>query len=803
MYILSYDHGGSVLWGSKIEERLDKVKTWLDKYPGFRLGLDYEAFTFDESQRDYPQLNEKIKKMLADYKGRFALGSTTYGQPLSLFISDESNIRQLTFAIKSNLEHFGQTPPVYAVSEFALNNQLPQILKKCGYKAVLMRTHVMNYGYQKDFDLSYGYWKGTDSTPITAIPTYKDAGVGYTNCTLDNWILTRWPGESQYSLDDFEEKFGKYEPLLASRYDDICNGKEELIAEVEKRPDWQFILLEEIPEIFNSPKQLLPTDDNDFHGRMPWGYIGNYIFNGVRKAETCCESADAAASLAKALGAEISLEELENAWKYALISQHHDVTICGLLQEANRFIGSSLSLSADSVNASLDYISGKMAGKENCIIAFNPDSHYSCRWIDTGLCYESSLSFEGRNIPCEMRDGRLFAFIRLPAFTAKRLEIGKKSAPAQCKSQITFSENKLLKTPFYIVSLCQSGIEYIESTNGYLLVNNGQRGLFRGYIENIDCSSKGEWDVKIYAYTCKAIYKGKIGSIPFELTMLFDTFSPLIDCKCEFTMNGERVGRTGITKGIHTDFVVNGSVHEEKLRFCLDLCLDKNRKMYRDLPLTTALWDQQICEPESFWYEGFKVLVDHKAEPEKSFASPVYLQGINWAAIKDIHSYFAILNKGCIGNVITSNSFALPLIYANEYMCGTRMLTGKYTNEFSITFDENFNQNEIHSKAKAYNHPFLIKKSEGTDKEEGMDFISLCNMDNENIFVLDISPVQNGLEIHLCNYSDYNQACKVKVLNCNCLKETNLLGEVIGPPTEEFMFKPREMKAISAVFAKK
>ena len=269
MFILSYDHGGFVLWGDRIEERLDKVKGWLDKYPKFRLGLDYEAFTFDEAARVYPPLNKKIDEMLREYKGRFGLGSTTYGQPLSLFISDESNIRQLSFAAKTNLKHFGQTPDVYAISEFALNNQLPQLLKKCGYKTALMRTHVMNYGYQQDYDSAYGIWKGKDGTEIPAIPTYKDAGVGYTNCTLDNWILTRWPGESQYSLDDFVGKFGKYEPLLASRYDDICNGKEELIDVVQKRDGWKFILLEEIPEIFGEPKELLKTDDNDFTAECP------------------------------------------------------------------------------------------------------------------------------------------------------------------------------------------------------------------------------------------------------------------------------------------------------------------------------------------------------------------------------------------------------------------------------------------------------------------------------------------------------------------------------------------------------
>ena len=152
MYLLTYDHGGYVLWGPKVKARLDLVTGWLEKYPKFKLGLDYEAFTFDEMERIAPELKQIVTGLLEKYPDRVGLGSTTYGQPLSLFISEESNVRQLTYAIKANLRHFGQTPDIYAISEFAFNNQHPQMLRQCGYKGVLMRTHVMNYGYQKSFD---------------------------------------------------------------------------------------------------------------------------------------------------------------------------------------------------------------------------------------------------------------------------------------------------------------------------------------------------------------------------------------------------------------------------------------------------------------------------------------------------------------------------------------------------------------------------------------------------------------------------------------------------------------------------
>ncbi|PWT74864.1 MAG: hypothetical protein C5B59_10100, partial [Bacteroidetes bacterium] len=39
-YLLTYDHGGQILWGlSHFQERLNNAKEWLDKYPEFKIGL--------------------------------------------------------------------------------------------------------------------------------------------------------------------------------------------------------------------------------------------------------------------------------------------------------------------------------------------------------------------------------------------------------------------------------------------------------------------------------------------------------------------------------------------------------------------------------------------------------------------------------------------------------------------------------------------------------------------------------------------------------------------------------------------
>lgn len=51
-YILTYDHGGLILWGGEhFIERLKNATEWLDKYPSFKIGLDNEAQIYDHLPR--------------------------------------------------------------------------------------------------------------------------------------------------------------------------------------------------------------------------------------------------------------------------------------------------------------------------------------------------------------------------------------------------------------------------------------------------------------------------------------------------------------------------------------------------------------------------------------------------------------------------------------------------------------------------------------------------------------------------------------------------------------------------------
>ena len=91
--------------GNSFIERLKNATEWLDKYPSFKIGLDNEAQIYDHFAEDEPHLLKEMKDILSAYDGRIGIGSCTYGQPLSQFISDESNIRQIAYALDTERKY--------------------------------------------------------------------------------------------------------------------------------------------------------------------------------------------------------------------------------------------------------------------------------------------------------------------------------------------------------------------------------------------------------------------------------------------------------------------------------------------------------------------------------------------------------------------------------------------------------------------------------------------------------------------------------------------------------------------------
>lgn len=771
LYILTYDHGGYVLWKDEVKPRLKDIFKWMEKYPKLRIGLDYESFTFDEFSRCDPEIVEMIRELLKKYPDRIGLGATTYGQPLSLTISEESNARQLSYAVKTNMEYFGVTPPVYAISEFALNNQTPQLAKLCGYKAAILRSHVMGYGYTKTFDSAWGRWIGKDKTEMPAVPVYDGQGRGFNCTTVDNWILSRWPRHLRYSLEDFEDMFSKYEPLLASRYDDLTQEIEPLTEHVETKDNYEYVLLEDIPGLYGEAVDELITDDNDFHVQMPWGYCGNEIFNGVRQSEVNAVQAEKLNAISAMLGGETYQNKMDEAWKYALAAQHHDVTICGLLDLSRRFIPASLSASEYVKNESAKTFASRFANKDGKPVAVNMHSFAVDEWVD----------FNGRKY-----------HITLPSFTAKTV----------CGSSEKYSfewKNGVLETPVYRAELTDCGIACLEDKRtGRRIFDNGSESIFTAHIENADCISKGKWDVEIKDTYALAVFEGNIGSIPFRLEMAFNGESPRIDCKTRFELHGEHVGITGEKAGLEKSITVDGHRHDGKLNFNMNLCLDNNRKMFRDLPYSISEWDGQVRVTEDYWYVEDRILIDKKVSPEESFASSTNIEGIYWIGLRDEKGGIAVFNRGCMGGMVKGNRLSIPLVYADLYLCGTKMLDGVYEDEFALmSYDSSVSCTDIHRNAVSYSYqPQVIACENGDGDLDSFEAATLKSCGGEVILTTLYN--ENGtLYARFCNYSDEPSTADFTCAFGKADAEVDLLcNELAKIDGGKLSFRPWEIKTV-------
>lgn len=773
LHILTYDHGGYVLWKDEVKPRLKKIFEWMEKYPKLRIGLDYESFTFDEFFRCDPEVVEMIGELLKKYPDRVGLGATTYGQPLSLTNSEESNARQLIYAVRTNMHYFGKTPNVYCISEFALNNQTPQLAKLCGYDAAILRSHVMGYGYPRTFDSAWGRWIGKDGTVIPAVPTYDKQGRGFNCCTVDNWILSRWPRNQLYSLEDFEEMFSKYSPLLASRYDDLTQEIEPITEYIEKKDNYEYVLLEDIPGLYGEAKDELKTTDNDFHVQMPWGYCGNEIFNSCRKAEVEVVQAEKLNALAVMLGAPAQKEKLDEAWKYALAAQHHDVTICGLLDLTRRFIPASLKASDYVKNESLKAIASHFASDDkNSVIAVNTNSFDVHEYVKLG--------------------NSDYVYVDLPAYTAKRISATEKSEYSNGFSWNP--ETGILETPYYDIKLTDSGIAYIGPDQNNKFVDNGEGELFSACVNDVDCVSSGKWGVDITPYGAVAVHKGEIGGIPFCFEMRFNGVGlDRIDCKTRFEVHGERIGRIGDNAGLEKSLTVNGHKHESKLCFNMNLCLDKNRRMVRDLPYSISEWDGDIRVTEDYWYKSDRIIIDEKASPEESAEKGTYLNGVYWIRLKDGNNSVAVFNKGCMGSAVHGNRVSIPLVYSNEYMCGTRILDGIYEDEFAISFACERDA-ELHRRALSYAYPpSVIQLKKGGGDLSELTFASLkpptCGPLSEpaygEVVMTTVYPEDGHLLARFCNYSDDEAKVMFKTPFGKVTIETDLLGNELTGITEK------------------
>jgi len=759
LYLLTYDHGGVVLWGEEhFLKHLRGAVEWLDRYPSFKIGLENEAYTYDYLAEHNPEVLEEIRGYLKRYPGRFGIGSCTYGQPLSVFINEESNVRQIGYALEADRHHFNCSPDVYLMSEHAMHSQIPQILNGFGFSGAIMRTHYMMYGYNPNFNVAIGLWAGLDGSHIPTIPTYVGEGAEFGRTTTDNWILTRYPGpECNTPLEKFREDFAHIKPLLATRADDSGLRREGLVKQYEGKEGYKWMLLEEIFPTFPAPEKRLKTLPNDFQVRMPWGYCGNEIWNTSRRAEVEVLTAERLAAIEHLLGGSGHESEIRRSWQNLLIAQHHDVQICGLLSNAHKFLTASLTASSGVKDRCLRYMARRMeGGKTAQVTVFNPHSWPRKEWVEVrvslpkGAAKALGLRRGKETVPAILlsadrySDGSIQkAYMSILADVPALGLVSYALVPIQDKpvQQSTGievdKENLRIMSPHIIVRFNKEGginsLVNRRTKEGFF--KSGKRsGFFAGKIDGQDCESKGTWFIEpgrngapwAIAREC-----GLIGSIPYTLEIVLRADNPQLDCRVRFQFQGQKIGR--ISDNMRDS--KSPFVHEDKLRFKIFPAVSDDSVGVRDLPFAIAE------------------------------TSDRYINGLYWTALTDGSKGLAVFNRGTMGSIREADgSFSVPLAYAMYYIWGTRMLNGDFTYEFALyPFGGDRRKADLHRRALEYNFPCVGVFTAPGDGRFGNE-LSLFKVTSTNVVVSALYCKEGKSYLRMYEYQGRNSNVPVDYL---------------------------------------
>jgi hypothetical protein len=689
-YILNYDHLGVIMWKPEaLETILNQEINRLDKYDYFTVEWDHEVFTYDYLAEKEPELFEKMKKALLDYKGRLGIGSCTYGQPLSTFINEESNIRQLTVARKTLIDRFHKTPAFYIMSEHAFHAQLPQILLKCGFKGALLRTHFMMYGYNPECNASVVRWTGIDKSAIPAIPTYKGQAVfigrekqsigalepKYGAVTLDNRILLDSPARYNAALEEFRTRFeNEIGTLVASRADDP-RQLEEIIPCHRADTGYIWTLGEEVMKRLPAPETAFYTEPEDFNARMPWGFCGNWMLNRSREAEVKVLIAERLCAMACLLGDINDGEAVEEAWKKLLVGQHHDIQIVGIEEDAHTYLDAAVSGAEALIKKKLEFIRANCDVGDGEVLVFNPLQWDRTEWID----YDTG-------------------------FTACVPGLGFKALGTKDRHGLSamewHPEKNMLTTPYYHATFGENGgIKSLRDAHSRrdLLETDRLSGVLTGDIDGSTCVSSGRAEVILETQRARIKETGLVGTVEYVMEWIFYNSLKRIDWKCTINTHREKIGLSSEDRGDDK----SAFLHEKKLRLRFYPAVSPCAAAVRDLPFAVSVTGDR------------------------------YINGNYWTALADDEHGLALFNKGLMGSIREEDgAFSVPVAFSMYYVwdgCldgvkvsdhsvssmtegsvndGPHFMQGEYRYELGILpYEGDWKQAGIHKRALEYNFP--------------------------------------------------------------------------------------------------
>lgn len=318
------------LWGYGVLPGSVRDMIHLCREAGVKGNVNFDAVGYEKMAAECPEALAELREAVA--QGIIEPVGCSYGQPYGLFHGAESNIRQLTFGVRTTLRLLGVRPRAFWEEEFYFFPQLPQMLRQCGYTgACLFFQWTWHTPEVPREPHALILWEGLDGSRLPTLPR--------NDLNLHQWPEDFAPLLTSKLLRELDQPaIVQWVELMPSR-DWMCRSEVLLpkLKELQANPEYEIVpgtLSEVIAKIGHAEAPVRRyTMDDVWHG-MTLGKNGDRHPRTSRACEHAILAAESLAATASLLGRPYAqwdvypTWELEEAWRELLAAQHHDNHEC-------------------------------------------------------------------------------------------------------------------------------------------------------------------------------------------------------------------------------------------------------------------------------------------------------------------------------------------------------------------------------------------------------------------------------------------------------------------------------------------
>lgn len=353
IFIVSYQHF-DIIWRRSIdyyrqlrEEIILMVLKMLRKYPEFKFTLS-QAVVFRIFLEQHPELKEELEGYIRE--GRFEIIGGMETLPDVNMITGESIIRNILYGRQWLEENLGVEIKTACLEDvFGMSAQIPQILKKCGYKYIKpgrmpgTKSEVRE-GFCVTREDAPFIWEGLDGTRILgANPHISNHGWG-----IEEGLQEELEWKDEVIEQPLDVTLKEAVQVPKDKVFVVFSGEEHLPQPIlvrlvksnnhQKTVRYQFATpAEYLEEVLSDREEFeqLPVLGPEFNTEFTGCYTTRIKVKQLnRQAEHRLIEAEKIAAIVSLKGKSYPVEELKRLWRDLFLCQFHDA-ICGCHTDEN------------------------------------------------------------------------------------------------------------------------------------------------------------------------------------------------------------------------------------------------------------------------------------------------------------------------------------------------------------------------------------------------------------------------------------------------------------------------------------